>query len=106
MGAEIRSLIGRMARENPTWGAPRIHGELFMLGFDVSSTTSSSSERTTYDTSYGSTSNTIMDAGPISRSIRTPPNRASTSPWREGRSSPSRGMVGGLHHRYVRRVAA
>ena len=37
--AEIRSLIRRMARENPTWGAPRIHGELLMLGFEVSEAT-------------------------------------------------------------------
>ena len=28
-----------MAPENPTWGAPRIHGELLMLGFDVSELT-------------------------------------------------------------------
>jgi putative transposase len=25
--------------ENPTWGAPRIHGELRMLGFDISERT-------------------------------------------------------------------
>ena len=28
-----------MAAENPTWGAPRIHGELLMLGYDVSERT-------------------------------------------------------------------
>ena len=32
---EVRDLIFRMVTENPTWGAPRIHGELRMLGFDV-----------------------------------------------------------------------
>jgi len=32
---EVRALIRRMATENP-WGAPRIHGELLCLGFDVS----------------------------------------------------------------------
>ena len=37
--AEIRALIRRMARDNPTWGAPRIHGELLMLGVDISETT-------------------------------------------------------------------
>jgi putative transposase len=36
---EIRDLIFRMVGENPTWGAPRIHGELLMLGFDVSERT-------------------------------------------------------------------
>jgi hypothetical protein len=28
-----------MVVENPTWGAPRIHGELRMLGFDLSQRT-------------------------------------------------------------------
>ena len=36
---EVRDLIFRMVAENPTWGAPRIHGELVMLGFDVSERT-------------------------------------------------------------------
>jgi transposase InsO family protein len=36
---EIRDLIFKMVAENPTWGAPRIHGELLMLGFDVSERT-------------------------------------------------------------------
>jgi putative transposase len=36
---EVRGLIFRMVSENPTWGAPRIHGELLMLGFDVSERT-------------------------------------------------------------------
>jgi putative transposase len=36
---EMRDLIFRMVAENPTWGAPRIHGELLMLDFDVSERT-------------------------------------------------------------------
>ena len=33
---EIRELIFKIAAENPTWRAPRMHGELVMLGFEVS----------------------------------------------------------------------
>jgi putative transposase len=36
---EVRELIQRMAAENPTWGAPRIHGELLKLGFVISERT-------------------------------------------------------------------
>ena len=32
---ELRGLIRRMSIENPLWGAPRIHGELLKLGFEV-----------------------------------------------------------------------
>ena len=37
--AEIPAIIRRMVKENPTWGAPRIHGELLKLGFHVSELT-------------------------------------------------------------------
>jgi transposase InsO family protein len=36
---EVRDLIRRMSRANPLWGAPRIHGELVKLGFDISQPT-------------------------------------------------------------------
>ncbi len=36
---EVRELVRRMARENPLWGAPRIHGELLKLGFVVAEST-------------------------------------------------------------------
>ena len=32
-------LIRRMSKENPLWGAPRIHGELLMLGIEVAQST-------------------------------------------------------------------
>jgi transposase InsO family protein len=35
----LRDLIRRMSRENPLWGASRIHGELLMLGFQVAQST-------------------------------------------------------------------
>ena len=33
--AELRKLIRQMSRENLLWGAPRIHGELLKLGFEL-----------------------------------------------------------------------
>jgi hypothetical protein len=35
INADLRALIRRMNAENPLWGAPRIHGELLKLGFEV-----------------------------------------------------------------------
>jgi len=37
--AQMRTLIRRMAGENPTWGAPRVHGELLKLGFELGEAT-------------------------------------------------------------------
>jgi len=36
---ELRDLIRQMCRENPFWGAPRIHGELLKLGFKIAQAT-------------------------------------------------------------------
>jgi transposase InsO family protein len=39
VGEEIRALIRQMNSENSDWGAPKIHGELLKLGFEVSERT-------------------------------------------------------------------
>jgi putative transposase len=39
IASETRALIRHMSGENVLWGAPRIHGELAMLGIKVSRTT-------------------------------------------------------------------
>jgi hypothetical protein len=36
---ELRELIRQMSAENPLWGAPRMHGELLKLGFEVAEST-------------------------------------------------------------------
>ena len=33
--SDLRALIQKISLENPLWGAPRIHGELLKLGFEV-----------------------------------------------------------------------
>ena len=35
INADLRALIRQMSVDNPLWGAPRIHGELLKLGFEV-----------------------------------------------------------------------
>ncbi len=39
ISAEVRDLIRRMSRENPTWGVPRIQSELRLLGYTVAEST-------------------------------------------------------------------
>src|SRR5258708_30498372 len=39
VSAELRALIGEMSRANALLGAPRIHGELLKLGFEVAQST-------------------------------------------------------------------
>ena len=39
MAEEVRHLIRRMKKENPSWGAPRIHGDLLLLGFNIAEPT-------------------------------------------------------------------
>ena len=35
---EVRELIRTMSRENPLWGAPKIHAELLKLGIEIGET--------------------------------------------------------------------
>jgi transposase InsO family protein len=39
IAAELRALIREMSVDNPLWGAPRIHGELLKLGFEIAQST-------------------------------------------------------------------
>jgi hypothetical protein len=35
---DVRALIRRMSKENPGWGAPRMHGELLKVGINIGET--------------------------------------------------------------------
>ncbi len=39
LSVEVRTMIRRMSLDNPLWGAPRIHGELLKLGYDLCEST-------------------------------------------------------------------
>src|SRR5713101_4083432 len=62
---EVRELIFRMVIENPTWGAPRIHGELLMLGFDVSE------RRMAAPAAIGKIMNPAASSAPLARSDKS-----------------------------------
>jgi transposase InsO family protein len=39
LSADTRSLVRRISRGNPLWGAPRIHGEMLKLGIEIAQST-------------------------------------------------------------------
>ena len=39
VSAELRALVLRLARENPSWGYRRVHGELCRLGYKIGAST-------------------------------------------------------------------
>jgi hypothetical protein len=39
LSAELRELVLRLVRENPTWGYRRVHGELCRLGYRIGAST-------------------------------------------------------------------
>src|SRR6202162_5867616 len=39
INTDLRALIRQISIENPLWGAPRIHGELLKLGFELAQST-------------------------------------------------------------------
>ncbi len=79
----LRAVIRQMSIENPLWGAPRIHGELLKLGFEVaqSSVAKYNGVRT---------HRSLNEDAPVSRQIQ-----------RTG-SIKSHALLGGLHQHYVR----
>ena len=75
---ELRVLIRRMSVENPLWGAPRVHGELLKLGFEVARSSVAkymvqrlASNCSMPSSSFGWTAEIL--SGSTSRNIR-PPN--------------------------------
>jgi len=39
ISVDVRDLVRTISRDNPLWGAPRIHGELLKLGIDIAQST-------------------------------------------------------------------
>lgn len=95
---EVRELIRRISRENPLWGAPKIHGELLKLGIEISESTVSK---------YlvhrkGSPSQTWKTF--LENHLKDTPEPRPIQPRSAGQII-AIAEVGGLHHRYERRAA-
>ena len=87
------NLVKQMANDNPLWGAPRIHGEMLKLGFDISEATVQRymprrPQRTTQRTHLG-----VNKDSPEPREVQA-----------EGEIDKV-AVVNGLHHYYFRRAA-
>jgi hypothetical protein len=82
-----------MKTENPTWGAPRIHGELVQLGFDIS-------EPTVWR--YPQRLRRRPDEGKAKRWLAFLNNHRELA----NATVISSPRLGGLHHRYYWRAAA
>jgi len=83
ISTDVRSLIRRMANENPLWGAPRIHGELLKLGFDISQTTVAKYMARPTSVAVAVVAHVPGEPRPTSR----PPTSSSCRPRRVGFSS-------------------
>ena len=95
---ELQALIREMSRENPLWGAPRIHGELLKLGIEVSQATVSKYMILKECISYYNQVRTHLSLhkdSPVPRPEK-PPDLGRVTKIRR---------VGGLHHEYTRLAA-
>jgi hypothetical protein len=59
--AELRGLIRQMSMENLLWGAPRIHGELLKLGFELAQSSVAKVKRRVLRRQFGTTPEFIID---------------------------------------------
>ena len=60
-------LIRQMSMENPLWGAPRIHGELLKLGYEVAQSTRSLADFTTTTCGFRFSVHTPGQSRPVAR---------------------------------------
>jgi hypothetical protein len=107
---EVRDLIRRMCRENPGWGAPRIHGELLKLGIDIGES-SVSKYMVRCRKPPSQTWRTFLDNHLQQYKSRTHLSLGKDSPEPRPIQPVEMGRVvtvpqiGGLHQRYERRAA-
>jgi hypothetical protein len=111
---ELRHLIRRMSHENPLWGAPRIDGEVLMLGIEVAqSTACRATDRLNSSGMPRSPGGFrrdglapraeelrfVLQSGPHSLIVV---QRRTTVPTPANGNIVSIPILGGLHHQYVR----